>query len=71
MFFAVALKQARKDLGIRQKEVAADTGITPSNLSKYEKGLRVPPLENALKLSKYLGLSLDELREHVKLPGEA
>jgi len=65
------VQDARRGLGLTQKELARDTAIQLRMINRYERGHSEPFLSTALILAKYLGLSLDDLRESVKLPEEA
>ena len=53
------LKAARGDRTLR--EVAASIGITPSALSNYESGIRVPRDRIKVKLAGYYGVTIDSL----------
>jgi transcriptional regulator with XRE-family HTH domain len=48
------LKALRKKLGITQKELALQVGLTPSFISQLEKNLISPSLDSLLKLSEKL-----------------
>jgi DNA-binding XRE family transcriptional regulator len=55
------LRQARKDKGLTQRQVAELAGIDNSSLGKIEKGAqRQPGFETIAKLAEILGLSLDD-----------
>ena len=43
------------------KQVEADTGISNSNLSRWECGKVVPSIDLCVILADYYGISLDEL----------
>lgn len=51
--------RTRRELSL--KEVAEAIGITYNALSTYEKGTKFPPMEFAIRLAEYYGVSLDEL----------
>jgi len=55
------LKAFRKESGKTQKEVAEKTGISRTNLGRYETGENVPPLDILIILADYYEISLDEL----------
>lgn len=55
------LRQLRKTWGLTQAEVAEALMCDQSLYSKYERGLRPLPLEAAVRLSGYYGVSLDYL----------
>ena len=49
----------RRKTGKTQREVAQAIEITPAALSAYEKGIKTPSLEYALRLAKYYGVSVE------------
>jgi transcriptional regulator with XRE-family HTH domain len=53
------LKNTRKLLNIRQKELAASLGITATSLSAYEKGKKMPHIEFLLNYASKYGVSID------------
>lgn len=55
------LKQLRLRQDITLADLAAETGISTSTLSRLEAGLRRPTLEQLLPLARAHGLTLDEL----------
>ena len=55
------IKETRKKLGLSQEKLANKIGVSKVTICWYENGDRVPSLENFLKLSDELNLSLDEL----------
>jgi len=55
------LKQLRQRRDITLADLAAETGISTSTLSRLEAGLRRPTLEQLLPLARAYGVSLDEL----------
>lgn len=44
-----------------QEEVARATGVSPSALSMYENGERVPRDEIKIRLAEYYGTSVEEI----------
>lgn len=50
-----------KERGVMQKDVSRATGITPTTLTCYTKGIRNPSLDTVYKLAKYFNVSIDEL----------
>jgi transcriptional regulator with XRE-family HTH domain len=58
------LKQARIKLGITQKSLAQKLNITPSAVSMYENGNRLPSMEIFIKLIDILSISADEVLGH-------
>lgn len=66
----LAVRNSKKLL---QKDVAAQTGITATALSAYEKGQREPTLTILVRLAKFYGVSIDwlcgiERKPEVKKP---
>ena len=61
------LKELRLQKEKSLEEVAQSIGSTKSLLSKYERGASVPGLTPIIKLSKYYGISLDDLVDALKL----
>ena len=55
------IREARKALGMSQDALAKQIGVSKVTICWYESGERTPGLENFLKLSEVLNLSLDEL----------
>jgi len=49
----------RKSKGLSQITVQMDTGIDQSLLSKFEKGIRIPPTETLIKLADFYNVSID------------
>jgi transcriptional regulator with XRE-family HTH domain len=55
------LKQLRRRRDITLSDLAGQTGISVSTLSRLEAGLRRPTLEQLLPLARAYGVTLDEL----------
>ena len=55
------LKELRQRRDITLNELAEETGISTSTLSRLEAGLRRPTLEQLLPLARCYGVTLDEL----------
>ena len=55
------LKRLRQGRDITLTDLAAETGISASTLSRLESGLRRPTLEQLLPLARAYGVTLDEL----------
>lgn len=55
------LKRLRLRRDVTLTELAAETGISASTLSRLEAGLRRPTLEQLLPLARYHGVTLDSL----------
>jgi len=58
-----ALRWFRVHRGLKQRDVAAAADLSPSMLSGYEKGTRVPSLDSLARLLNALGVSLARLEE--------
>lgn len=61
MEFCDKLKELRAEKGISQTKLAADIHISRSAVAKWENGLGLPNDESLKLLSKYFGVSIDEL----------
>lgn len=57
MDFADRLKQARKDSGMTQKELAKRVGMNYRLISRYEQGTMEPSVGRAIKMAEVLGFS--------------
>lgn len=57
------IKFYRSKRGMTQKELAESSNISLRALAYYEKGLRRPPLESMIRISKALNIPLDEFLE--------
>lgn len=55
------LKQFRQRRDVTLVDLAEETGISPSTLSRLESGLRRPTLEQLLPLARAHGVTIDEL----------
>ena len=55
------LKFLRVQSGMTLEQLATDSGLTRSYLSKLERGLSSPSIGSALKIAEALGTSLDRL----------
>lgn len=58
----------REDRDLTQKEVAALLHCDQSLYSKYERGERLLPLDLAIRLADYYGVSLDYLTGRTPTP---
>lgn len=54
----VALRDRK---GVRDADVARDTGIFPSVFTDWKNGASVPKVDKLIKIADYFGISLDEL----------
>lgn len=55
------LKIFRKELGLRQEDIAVDLGVTRQTIIAIENGKFNPSLELALQISKYLNKPVEEV----------
>ena len=62
------LKLLRLQKNKTQLMVQMDTGIEQALLSKYERGLRIPPTETLMVLADYYGVSMDYIMCRTKNP---
>lgn len=61
MSIASNIKRLREQKGLLQKEVAAEMGLGVSHYSKIENGQREASVELLDKLSKFYGITIDEI----------
>jgi transcriptional regulator with XRE-family HTH domain len=61
MTFGSRLKGARKGAGLTQKELADKLGFSHSDVSKWEKGNKHPPISSAAPICEVLGVSANYL----------
>lgn len=66
--FNARLQRLLSNLGMTQKELAAQTGVTEAAVSHYIKGDRIPRSSVVLKLADALKVSVDELMGPDKVP---
>ena len=59
--FSKRMQQALKKTGKKQNDLATATGLTPQTISAYCTAKKGPSLENALSISKELGVTVDWL----------
>lgn len=55
------IRQARKDAGYTQEQLASELGVSTNYLARIESGIRVPPLDLLAGMSSLLDASLDYL----------
>ncbi|WP_420231440.1 helix-turn-helix domain-containing protein [Pseudomonas sp. ABY48] len=67
---AVQLRILRKKMGITLEQLAGQTGLTKSYLSKVERGVSSPSIAVALKLAKALNAQAEELFSTEAVPAE-
>lgn len=56
---ASEIKRRRKELGLRQSDLAVEIGISRSHVGMIEKGLDLPGRDTLVALLNYLSLPLD------------
>ena len=61
MEFSYRFKKAKKDKGYTYAEISKQTGISQQGLNRYSQGQSIPTFDNAIRLSRVLGVSLDWL----------
>ena len=61
MTFGEKLQKLRKEKGLSQEQLAAQISVSRQALSKWELGTAIPDTENALRISKLFGVSIDYL----------
>lgn len=60
LYVGKVIRQKRKDLGLKQSELAEMVGISEKHLSKIETGKNYPALDNFFKMTEILKLSLKD-----------
>ena len=58
------LKEKRTSLGFAQRQVAEGTKMNVRTVINIEKGKTIPNLLYAMKLSKFLGMGVEEVFEY-------
>ena len=61
MNFGEKLHQLRTDNHLTQQDIAIRLGMTKSNISYYETGIKTPPADILIKLAKIFHVSTDYL----------
>lgn len=56
----MAIAQARKRAGLRQRQVAKALGVSPSAVSMWDTGARMPRADTLVKLAVLYGCTVDE-----------
>jgi transcriptional regulator with XRE-family HTH domain len=59
--FAQRLQRIRQRSGLSQPRLAEAAGLAVASVRNYEQGRRMPGLEEAAKMARALGCTLDEL----------
>ena len=65
--FATKLKSVRLEKGLRQSDVANLFGWTSQYYARYEKGQLLPTKYNYKRFAEFMGISIQELTELLKL----
>lgn len=65
--FGKIIRDARESRGLTQPELADLVGVKPNQVSRWERDVSPPSLDNAIELSRSLDISLDELAGLVPL----
>ncbi|MBB0242998.1 helix-turn-helix domain-containing protein [Streptomyces alkaliphilus] len=55
------LREIRKARGFSQEQLAAELGVRPAYVSKWERGVSAPNGTNTVKLLRALGCELEEV----------
>lgn len=55
------LRQLREAAGLTQIQLALRVGVTQGTIANWERGARLPQLENLVRISNILGCGIDEL----------
>ena len=61
--FGQWLKNERLNRGMSQKELASELKLSYVIINKYENNHRFPSLQAQKKISKYFGISIEQLRK--------
>lgn len=62
MAFSEKIRMMRKDRGFKQEELAGKCDVSPDTVSTWERGIKIPELDNLITLSNVFGCSLDVFR---------
>ena len=54
------IKSRRKNLGMTQKQLAKNVGVTDVTISRYENGEREPSFTEFIKLCEVLGMKVED-----------
>lgn len=55
------IKEKRLELGISQRKMAEEVGVTSMTISHWERGVNYPNIILALDVADFFGCTLDEL----------
>ena len=65
------MRFAREELKMTANDLAAQVQITPSSLSRSERGVRMLDLDEARRVGSALGMSIEDLIQRAKLLEES
>ena len=68
MKFSETLIDLRKEKNLSQQQLARATGVSQSAIAKLEKGRNEATASTLLRLSRYFGVSVDEMLSETELP---
>ncbi len=68
MKFSETLIDLRKEKNLSQQQLARATGLSQSAIAKLEKGRNEATASTLLRLSRFFGVSVDEMLNEVDLP---
>ena len=57
----ITIREARKNAGVTQDELAREVGVTQGAVTQWETGRAAPSLPMFIKVAQALGCSLDDL----------
>ncbi len=60
----IQLINLRESRNLSRKELASKLNVSREAVQKWESGLRKPPIEMAIEIADYFGVSLDYLFDH-------
>lgn len=56
----------RAEKGVRDFDVAKETGISPDVFSSWKKGYSVPKFDKLVKIADYFGVSIERFAEAIR-----
>ena len=62
------LKKYRKEKGITQIRLSIESGVSQETISAYESGKAMPSADTLIKMSDFLGVSIDFLLDRTDNP---
>jgi len=62
------LKKYRNEKGITQIRLSIESGVSQETISAYESGKAMPSAETLIKMSNFLGVSIDYLLDKTDNP---